>query len=345
MLGVALVLLALGDSASVTHAKPAHSLAVVAEYPTALDAAIDVRWAGDDSILIADMHRGVGQATLAAGDQLSISWLPEWSQPTGPGLRPEHLAISGDRIAAGDMAFMLRWHARHGKESGQMTMEYIADLDLSGDQLLVSGLRRDQAGDMGMDGAMAWLGSLSAGETGLKPVLPFKDQNEIRRCAGFGLGAVRFFGDGSFIVVPGTEPGIFLFGHDGHMRRTWPTDVMGIEATCGLSQEQAVMLAGNPVARQQWVNRRPMIDEVISTPDGPAVVIRSRSNGKTTWELVVLNGDATNRFALPFSSSSPLAHLWGDTRGRRTIFLIADRIVSREIVAKSRLILGEWSEH
>jgi hypothetical protein len=357
MLGVALVLLAVAGSASAPHAPPVHTLSVVAEYPTALGAAADVRWAGDDSILVSDTDRGIGQATLPASGKVTVSWLPEWPPPTGPGLQPLHIALSGDRIVSGDWLFMLRWHARHGHESGQIPVYYIADLDLNGDRLLVSGMRRDPAGKMGMDGAMAWLGSLSAGEAGLKPILPFHSEDEIMRCAGFGLGVVRFLRtDGSFIVVPATEPGIFLFGSDGHLQRNWHTDAIGIEATCGLSQDQKRMFAQSPAARQEWVNHRAMIDEVIDTPDGPAVIIRSRGKEKTTWEMVVLNGDAGVRLALPFSSSSPWAHLSADTRGRRAIFLIADRLLDRDdgppvhlVVRKDgaapRLVLTEWSEH
>jgi len=356
MLGVALVLLFAAGSASAPHVQPVHTLSIVAEYPTALGLAPDVRWAGDGSILIADLARGVGLATLPASGNLAVSWLPEWPPPTGPGLQPEHIAISGDRIVAGDRVFMLRWHARHGHESGQIPIYFIADLDLNGDRLLVSGMRRDPAGKMGMDGAMAWLGSLSAGEAGLKPILPFHDRDDIARCTGLGLGVVRFLRDGSFIVVPATEPGIFLFGPDGHLQRNWQTDAIGIEATCGLSQDQPRVFARSAVARQEWGNRRAVIDEVIDTPDGPAVVIRSCGKGKTTWEMVVLNGGPGVRFTLPFSSSSPWAHLSADTRGRRAIFLITDRLLDRDdgppvhlVVRKDgaapRLVLTEWSEH
>jgi hypothetical protein len=355
MLGVALVLLAVAGAASAPRVQPLHRLSVIAEYPTALGMATDVRWAGDDSVLISDLERGIGQATLPASGEVNVSWLPEWPRPAGAGLQPKHIAFSGDRIVSGDMAFMLQWHARHGHESGQIPVEYIADLDLNGDQLLVSGMRRDQAGNMGLDGAMAWLGSLTAGEAGLKPILPFHSEDEIMRCSGFGLGVVRFLRDGSFIVVPATEPGVFLFSPDGHLRRTWQSDAIGVEATCGLSKDQRPAFARSPATRQEWVNRRPMIDEVIETPDGPAVVIRSRGKEKTTWEMVVLNGDAGVRVALPFSSSSPWAHVAADTRGRRTVFLVADRLldragppvhlVLRKDGAAPRLVLTEWSEH
>lgn len=345
MLGAALVLMAAAAPASAPPAKPVHSLKIVREYPMPMNAAADVRWAGEDSILVSDLVRGVGEVTLPASGKATVAWLPEWPPPTGPGTQVKHLALSGDRIAAADTPFLLRWHARHGKESGQMAMEYIADIDLFGDRLLVSGLRFDAAGKLGMDGAMAWIGSLSLGEEGLKPILPFRDQDAIMRCFGMGLGVVRFLSDGSFVIVPGAEPDIFLYGRDGRLRHTWRTEALGVAAPCAaITKEQQKMLWTNPEARQELVNRHAMIDEVIDTPDGPAVVIRTRGK-RTTWEIVVLNGDAGVRFTLPFSSGSPWAHVSADTRGLRSVFLIVDRTAGRDGGPTPRLILTEWSEH
>ncbi len=226
-----------------------------------------------------------------------------------------------------------------------MVVEYIIDLDLNDGQLLVSGLRRDRAGKVGLDGAIAWFGSLNAGEEGLKPVLPFHDRSAIQNCAGFGLGVVRFLRDGSFIIVPGAEPDIFLFGRDGRLQHTWRTDKLGVDTPCTMSLEQKTLLGTTPVAREEWVNRHPMIDEVIDTPDGPAAIIRTLKSGRTTWETVVLNSDSGVRFTLPFSSRSPWAHLAADTRGRRSAFLILDRLALLDGGATPRLILTQWSEH
>ena len=344
MLGILLVLLAATGPGTAPPAKPIRSLKIVMEYPMPMNAAADVRWVDDSTILVSDLARGVGEVTLPASGPATVSWLPEWPPPTGPGTQVKHLALSGDRIAGADMPFLLRWHARQGKESGQMVMEYIADIDLFGDRLLVTGLRRDAAGKMGMDGAMAWIGSLSAGEDGLKPVLPFRDQDAIMRCAGFGLGVVRFLSDGSFVIVPGAEPDIFLYGRDGHLQHIWRAEALGVDDPCGsISKEQQKMLWTNPVGRQEWVNRHPMIDEVIDTPDGPAVIIRTRAT-RTTWEMVVLNGDAGARFTLPFSSGSPWAHVSADTRRGRTVFLMVDRTAGRDGGPTPRLIVTEWRE-
>ena len=105
------------------------------------------------------------------------------------------------------------------------------------------------------------------------------------------------------------------------------------------------MLGTKPAARQEWVNRHTMIDEVVDTPAGPAVIVRTRRNGRTHWEMVVLNGDAGVRFTLPFSSGSPWAHVSSDTRGRRSVFLILDRLALIDGGPTPRLILTEWSEH
>ncbi len=59
--------------------------------------------------------------------------------------------------------------------------------------------------------------------------------------------------------------------------------------------------------------------------------------------MVVLDGDASVRFALPFRSAVPFAHVTSDTRGRRTIFRLVDRLAYREHEVTSRLTLTEWS--
>jgi hypothetical protein len=156
LLHVAFVLPAVAGPTGAPQAKAVHSLAVIAEYAMPMKAAADVRWADDGSVLIADQKQGVGQVTLPASGEATVSWLPEWPPPTGPDTQVKHLALYGNRIAAAGMAFMLRWHERQGSASGQMAMYYIIDLDLNGDRLLVSGLRRDAAGKLG--GTARWRG-------------------------------------------------------------------------------------------------------------------------------------------------------------------------------------------
>lgn len=305
-------------------------------------AAFDVRWLDDQRVAIGNRD-GVVTVDISAKELKGIP-LPEWPRPTSFGTLPQHVAVSNDRLAASDLFFMVRWHARQGSSAGMVMFSYIADFDLDGDRLLINGLRRGEKAAV-MNGAVAWLGSLRGGEESLKPILPFHSLDAIQDCTGFGFGVARFVEDGSFIVVPGTEPDIYLFGADARLQRTWHTDALGVDARCALSAEQKADLPVNPFGRNQWVNRRTMIDDIVPTPEGPLVIIRARRHGKTTWEAALLKDDKPATFPLPFTSDSPWAHVSADTRGRRTVFLIAERLLLDAESSSPRIVLAQWSDH
>src|SRR5260370_41366139 len=99
------------------------------------------------------------------------------------------------------------------------------------------------------------------------------------------------------------------------------------------------------VARQEWVNRRAMVDEIIDTPAGPALIVRKVSDGATQWEMLLLNGPSPKAQKLPFSSPSPWALISAATRGDRIAFLIGDRLENPNDGAPARLILADWKSH
>lgn len=302
-----------------------------------------MRWLDDATVAIAEPERGIAKVALTSG-RLVVRWLPEWPRSSGPGTVYRHLAVSDDRIASADFAFMVRWHARKDGESGMLIAEYIADLDVAGDRLLISGMRRDDKGKLGRDGATAWLGTLSGGERSLKPILPFRERKAVEDCAGFGLGVVRFLRTGAFIVIPGTEPDIYLYDSAGHLRRTWATDALGVDAQCRLTPEQKSELWIDPPAREAWVNRRTTIDDVFETPAGPAVIIRTRKDGRTSWDLALLDDEKPERLTLPFTSSSAWAHVEADSRGGKIAFLIGDGTSRFHDAPPPRIVLVRWGD-
>jgi hypothetical protein len=108
--------------------------------------------------------------------------------------------------------------------------------------------------------------------------------------------------------------------------------------------EQGLAFSTNPVARQEWVNRRTIIDEILNTPDGPAVVLRKTSVGKTTtWDLVFLAAKSPVVPPLPFTSPSRWAHVTADTRNGRVVFLVSDRLWKAQGGAPPRLIVARWN--
>ncbi len=195
---------------------------------------------------------------------------------------------------------------------------------------------------MGLDGATAWLGSLKGGEKSLKPILPFKKMDTISNCSPCEIAAVRFLKDGTFIVVPGAEPGIYLFSRDGVLKRIWSNEALGLDVRCDFPSEQGRLLSEKFIGREQWVNARVTVDEVVETPAGPTVIIRTVQNGKTTWDMALLAKDHPDIQRLPFVSLSPWSHLRADTRGGRTAFLIFDRATNQNGSLPPRLILAEW---
>jgi hypothetical protein len=316
-------------------------LTVVSERTIPLKVPTDVRWLDDDHVLVADADRGLASVSLS-GTSEPVTWLPEWPAPTAPGLRYFHLAGANGTVVASDFAFGLRWRNSGAAAVHRMIVEYIADVDFDGDRLLLSGLRRDAKGTLGADGATAWIGRLNAGDDGLKPVLPFKNRGTIENCAGFGLGAVRFLRDGSFVIVPGAEDGIYLYKKDGRLARTWQTDQFGLDAGCDFTRDQQTVLATKWVARQQWVNRRAIVDDIIETPGGPALIVRDAvAAGRTAWHLLLLD-DHPSELPLPVTSPSPWAHVSAATRGNTLILLMGDRLGAQADGAPSRLIRLRW---
>lgn len=302
----------------------------------------DVRWLDDTRVLVTDTDRGIATIAISANDA-GIQWLPDWPQPTGPGSRYFHLAVSSQYIVAGDFAFRLRWQARETAAHGTISCEFIADVDVHDKQILISGLRRDAAGSLGSDGATAWIGRIDSGGETLRPILPFRSRKAIEDCAGFGLGVVRFLGSGSFVVVPGSEPGVYLFGNDAKLQRVWQTDALDLSVNCNLSRDEQIVLAQKPVARAQWINRHAIVDDVLDTEAGPALIVRKLAAGTTRWEIVRLGGTLPSTEDLPVTSPSPWAHVRAAMRGRRAVLLIADRLPGRDDGAAPRLVVVEWS--
>jgi hypothetical protein len=314
---------------------------VVTDHTIALVNAADIRWLDDEAVAVSDLTRGIARVSATDG-KATVAWLPQWPKPTGPGAAALHLAISPDAIVGADIAFALNWYSRHGSEHGTIFLEYIGDMDVDGDRLLVTGLRRDASGKMGLDGATAWLGSLRGGERSLRPILPYKRLDTISNCSPCEIAAVRFLKDGTFIVVPGAEPGVYLFSREGVLRRVWPNDALGLNVRCDFPPEKGLLLSEKFIAREEWVNTRATVDEVVETPAGPVVIIRTVQDGKTTWAMALLTKDHPDVRRLPFVSSSKWSHLRADTRRDRTAFLIFDRAANQKESVPPRLVLTEW---
>jgi hypothetical protein len=145
-------------------------------------------------------------------------------------------------------------------------------------------------------------------------------------CGILELGKVRFLQDGSMIVAPGVEPGVFHYGIDGKLLESWQADRLGFDAGCGLSDDEMNRYSASVKARYPWLNQRRVLDEILPLPEGPGFVVRTRTAGKTSWQLKLIRGPRdVKTVAIPLSSPSEFAHLRGDVRDGRLVLLLADR--------------------
>jgi hypothetical protein len=306
---------------------PAGTLRVLSdlELPAELRLAVDVRWATDKSVFLALKRSGVVEASLDGKGPPPKQVIGGEQAPGGFWLSM-HLAASPSYLVAGAPLFAMTWRRLESPERKEEAFEGIHDLDVQGSRVAVVGSRRDDAGRFAPDGAIAWMGSLDKGLSDLKPLL-FDARGPgapaMNACGPLMIGATRFLADGSLLVVPGVQPGIFRFDSQAKLLHTWDTVALGVDTDCAaVSKELAATLAGNFPRRLAWINERRIVDEVLPLPAGPGLLVRSARQGQTQWVLEVLRADGSvAQYEVPFRTPSAFGHLKGDLRGDRLVLL------------------------
>lgn len=336
---IALVLVAGLGSAST----PGMKILSDRPFPAALEIVSDLRWAGADSLYLA--------AGRSGGLRIRIE--PDWGKPevvfpAGPRLwAAARAGASSGYIAMGAPAHTVAWRKLPAGDLKAILLDTVVDLDVFDDRLVVLGARKDERQRFAPDGAIAWVGSLSKDLADLKPVYfsaSGPGARPMAACGPFETGAVRFLGDGTFLVVPGVEPGIFLYDRTGKLLRSWEVRDVGLDAECGLSDEQMLLLSSSLESRSAWINQRRVLDDIVALPQGAGLLVRHTANGKTLWQLKILRRDGrVTSYTVPFSAPSPHWHLRADVRGDRIAWLIMEYAVSSR-PSQSRLILTSLPE-
>ncbi len=320
---------------------PALHVLATYEVPGEPSMATDVRWAGDRSVYLERYYDGVDELSLAPG-------LPRVRQvvPSGTILGDRRyksfsrLAASEGFLAFADWIDAVAWRslARRPDETVRFErkpMDFIEDLDLAGDRLLVLGAmayHEEPGNPFSPDGAVAFLGSARQGsEQVFRPVLfdpAGPGAPHLLHCATAALGAARFLPDGSFFILPGFQPGAHLFNREGMEIRTWNTALLGLNADADCAsmtvETRNQTLLNHPELRTRWLNRHRIVDEVLPLPSGPGVVIRSVEAGAVRWELDVLEAQGIRAYEIPIAGATVYNRLRGDYRNGRIVFAVVD---------------------
>ncbi len=309
----------------------------------ALQTAVDVRWAGESSLYLSLLREGAAEASLDLTHPRIVKMIPGMREPGGAfsyflGASSDYLVTSGP--------FWITWRMIAAPSRSEDAFDSIQDLDVSKDQLLIVAARRDEKGRFAPEGAIAWIGSLRRGLAGLKPVAfdaTGPGGRNLGACSTFHMGGARFMKDGSFLVVPGVQPGIHLYSPDGKLLRTWDSATVGLDSDCGsLSEEQVSRYSTDWLGRAAWLNQRRILDDILPLQQGPGLVIRSVSQGQVHWNLKVLTkagGVAT--YNIPLKSQNELATLKGDVRGDKIVFVMSAFKKDAMTSEISRLVIAE----
>jgi hypothetical protein len=319
--------------------------------PPGLEKATDVRWASDKTVYLSLREDGTVEAPLDPGGPAIKEWIPGRKTLGGWTLNHRVGASHTYLVSAGPI-FGLTWRALNQPLRKEASFDFLEDVDVSGNRLLVLGAQRDAKGKFAPDGTIVWLGSLDKGLSDLRSVLlDARGVNapNLNACGNFEMGGVRFLSGGSFLVVPGVQPGAYLYDSDARLVRTWDTVGLGLDSDCAsLGLSQVLELAHNFDARVAWLNRRRTLDEILPLPEGPGLVVRSVVLGRPRWQLKVLRtagGIAT--YDLPIPPDSARSHLRGDVRGDAIVFLLHTYEASMRKPERppSRLILAKVPGH
>lgn len=327
-------------AAGLAFAAPESGIRILSDrtLPQKLGTVSDLRWASADSLFL----------TAGKGGALRLRFEPEWGEPellvpAGKSLwAAARVGASSRYLAVGAPAHSVAWRKLPAGELQATQLDMVVDLDVFENRIVLLGARKGERGEFAPDGAIAWTGSLDKNLADLKPVLysaAGPGARPMDACGAFETGAVRFLKDGSFLVAPGVEPGIFLYDHGGKLLRTWEAREAGLDAECGLDDEQMQLLSASLGPRSAWINQRRVLDDIVVLPEGAGLLVRQVSNGRTSWQIKTLkrDGKITSR-TLPFTGQSPHWHLRADVHDKRIAFLLKEYAVSSP-PAPSRLIV------
>jgi hypothetical protein len=314
-------------------------LQAIAEYQLAgaKSPAYDLRWAGEGSVFVATSLDQVAEHRLAAGLPAVRQLYPSPPRFGDTGMVYAGLAAGTDTLVVASLSRQVSWRPVAANPGGEVLYErrmlgHVEDLDLQGDRLAWIGLPAPAQGGPAPDLAgVAWAGRLSKDLVGPSRLLA-DDPGAVAgarllACNTLGNGAVRFQPDGSLLVAPGFLEDILLLDPAGRQIRRWDARWFGVDtaADCArVSPEERQRLDLEPRAGQEWANKHQVIDEALSTPRGPALIVRRMEGGLPAWRLFVLAPAGVEAFDLPIRPSSAFDRVAGDVRGTRLALLVGD---------------------
>ncbi len=246
-------------------AEPTLTERAALELPPEVASASDVRWLSHDELLFAQTRQGVYSWRVGEERaQLRATLAGTTFSRTGP---PDYSRIAGtdprDFVFADFVSGLYR--RTEARVERLMPLEVVGDLDQHAATTVAVGLLRRPGGKWAE--YSAWLIEDGGQPSGL---LPTRDGGKgMSQCLEAELPTARFISPNRILVVPGAEPGVFVYTPEGVLKRSLDASLFSADDGCELEPEQRHLLADDGY-RTAWLSRRRVIDEVVADDDGNA---------------------------------------------------------------------------
>jgi hypothetical protein len=129
-------------------------------------------------------------------------------------------------------------------------------------------------------------------------------------------GATVILPDHSVAVATSSEPGIYRYDAAGKLLEVRGTSLTSLVVD---SPRLAKDFGTDVIGRYREVlNRQPTIDDLVVTPAGLAILVRSASGNRIQWQLWRAGAsDVASVQALEPQANGPIGHMKCESRGRR----------------------------
>ncbi len=247
------------------------------DLPPEIIRASDVRWLEDGELVLGVIGRGLYSWRVEEkSGQLRVALEEPEAEVLNVGGRAianfnryerdyGRLAGSPDGMAFTDLFSGIHLATEDGIDS-LPDMEHVGDLDRRGSLTAAVGLVRKDTD--GWAEHAAWL--IPDGAETARGLLPTRDAGHgLELCSDAELSVIRFISEDRLLVIPGAEPGVFVYDREGAFHDSLDAETFFAEGGCDVeANEWGRSPLFDAYVRAEWLGQRRVIDEVVADGEG-----------------------------------------------------------------------------
>ena len=247
------------------------------DLPPDIIRASDVRWLEDGELLFGVIGPGIHSWRIGEkAGQLRVALEEPAAEVLNVGGRAVvnsnqyerdygRLAVSPDGMAFTDLFSGIHLATEDGIDS-LPDMEHVGDLDRRGSLTAAVGLVRKDTD--GWAEHAAWL--IPDGAETARGLMPTRDGGSgLELCSAAELSVIRFISEDRLLVIPGAEPGVFVYDREGVFHDSLDAETFFAEGGCDVeANEWGRSPLNDAYVRADWLGQRRLIDEVVADGEG-----------------------------------------------------------------------------